>query len=73
MDVVRAKLLCKMAGEHKKLTSMSKVDLARLSPSHSALKPTSSVSPTGLYKRAKEPILENPKLYDDGQGWIRTD
>uniref|UniRef100_UPI00358FCD05 uncharacterized protein n=1 Tax=Myxine glutinosa TaxID=7769 RepID=UPI00358FCD05 len=39
VDVVRAKLLRKMVGEDKKLTSKSKVDLARLPPCHSALKP----------------------------------
>ena len=26
-----------------------------------------------LYKRAHESILEKPKMYDEGQGWISTD
>ena len=26
-----------------------------------------------LYKLGDEPILEKPKPYDEGQGWIRTD
>ena len=29
--------------------------------------------PIVLYKRAEEPILEQPKPYDDRQGWRRTD
>ena len=39
VDIVRAKMLRKMVGEDKTLTSKSKVDLARLPPCHSALKP----------------------------------
>uniref|UniRef100_UPI00358DFFF2 uncharacterized protein isoform X2 n=1 Tax=Myxine glutinosa TaxID=7769 RepID=UPI00358DFFF2 len=75
VDVVRAKLLRKMVGEDKKLTSKSKVDLARLTPCHSALKPhVQRVNHrVALYKRADEAILEKPKLYDEGQGWMRTD
>jgi len=38
VDVVRHKLLCKMVGEDKKLTSKSKVDLARLPYYNSALR-----------------------------------
>ena len=75
VDVVRAKLLRKMVGEDKKLTSKSKVDLARLPPCHSALKPhVQRVNHrVALYKRADEAILEKPKPYDEGQGWMRTD
>ena len=75
VDVVRAKLLRKMVGEDKKLTSKSKVDLARLPPCHSALKPhIQRVNHrVALYKRADEPILEKPKPYDEGQGWMRSD
>ena len=60
VDVVRAKLLRKMMGEEEKLTSKSKVDLARLPPCHSALKPhVQRVNDrVALYKRAEEPILE---------------
>ena len=75
VDVVRAKLLRKMVGENEKLTSKSKVDLARLPPCHSALK--QHVQRVNhhmcLYKRADIPILEKPKPYDPGQGWMKTD
>ena len=72
VDVVRTKLLRKMVGEDQKLTSMSKVDLARLPPCQSALKPhIQRVSHrAALYKRANEAILEKPNPYDDGQGWV---
>lgn len=75
VDVVRAKLLRKMVGEDEHLTSKSKVDLARLPPCHSALKPhIQRVNHrVALYKRANEGILERPKPYDDEQGWMRTD
>jgi hypothetical protein len=75
VDVVRAKLLHKMVGEDEKLTSKSKVDLARLPPCHSALKPhiQRANHRVALYKRADEPILEKLKPYDEGQGWMRTD
>ena len=39
MDGLLAKLLRKIVGEDEKLTSKSKVNLARLPPCHSALKP----------------------------------
>jgi len=69
VDVVRAKLLRKMVGEDKKLTSKSKVDLARLPQFHSALKPhVQRVNHrVALYKRADEAILEKPKPYDEGK------
>ena len=75
VDVVRAKLLRKLVEKHKKLTSKSKVELAHLPPSHSALKPHIQCMNhrVALYKRADEPILEKPKPYDEGQGWMRTD
>ena len=75
VDVGRAKLLRKMVGEDDKLTSKFTVDLARLPPCHSALKPhIQRVNHrVALYKRANEAILERPKPYDDGQGWMRTD
>ena len=65
----------KMVGENEKLTSKSKVDLARLPPCHSALK--QHVHRVNhrmcLYKRADIPILAKPKPYDPGQGWMKTD
>ena len=69
VDVVRAKLLRKMVGEDEKLTSKSRVDLARLPPCHSALNPhIQRVNYRAtLYKRADQPILEKPKPYDEGQ------
>ena len=59
MDGLRAKLLRKIMGEDEKLTSKPKVDLARLPPCHSALKPHLQRVNHGitLYKRADESIL----------------
>ena len=61
-----------MVGEDEKLTSRSKVDLARLPPCQSALKPhIQRVNHrAALYKRANEAILEKPNQYDDGHGWV---
>ena len=75
MDGLRAKPLRKIVGEDKKLTSKSNVDLVRFPPCHSALKPLLQRvnHRVALHKRADETILENPKPYDDGQGWIRTE
>ncbi|XP_034071932.1 uncharacterized protein LOC117545981 [Gymnodraco acuticeps] len=75
VDVVRAKLLRKMVGQDDKLTAKSKVDLARLPPCYDALKPhVQRVNHrVALYMRADESILEKPILYDEEQGWMRTD
>ena len=75
MDGLRAKFLRKIVGEDKKLTSKSKVDLARLPPCHSTLKPhLQRVNyRVTLCKCAEESILEKPKPFDDGQEWIRTE
>ena len=69
----RAKPVRKIVGGDEKLTSKSKVDLARLPPCHSALKQHLQRMNyrVALYKRADESILKRP--YDDGQGWIRTE
>ena len=74
LDVIRTKLLRKMVGEDEKLTSRSKVDLARLPPCQSALKQhiQRMNHRAALYKRANEAILEKPNPYDDGQGWVNT-
>lgn len=74
VDVVRAILLRKMVGEDEKLSIKSKVDLTRLPPCRSALKPhIQRVNHrAALYKRAHEPIVEKPKAYDEGQGWMKT-
>ena len=64
-----------MVGEDNKLSSKSKVNLARLPPCYSALKPhIHRVNHrVALYKRADENIFECPKPYDDEQGWIRNE
>ena len=74
VDVVRAILLHKMVWEDEKLAVKSRVDLTRLPPCRSALKPhIQRVNHrTALYKRAHEPSVEKPKPYDEGQGWMRT-
>ena len=75
MDGLCTKFLRKIVGEDKKLTSKSKVDLARLRPYHSALKPHLQRlnQHVALYKCADKSILEKLKPYDDGQGWVRTE
>ena len=75
MDGLRAKPLRKIVGEDEKLISKLKIDLARLPPFHTALKPhlQRMNHRVALYKRADESILEKPNPYDDGQGWIRTE
>lgn len=75
VDIVRAKWLGKIVVENEELTSKSKVDLARLPPCQSAL--TLHVQRVNhrlcLYKHANLVILEKPKLYHQGQGWLRND
>ncbi|KAK2189621.1 hypothetical protein NP493_101g08000 [Ridgeia piscesae] len=71
VDGFRAKLLRKIVVEDEKLTSKSKIDLVRLPPCHSALKPHLQRlnHHVALNKRADESILGK----FDGQGWIRTE
>ena len=68
---LRAKPLRK-TGKDEKLTSKYKVDLARLSPCHSALKPHLQWVDhrVALSKRADESILEKPNPYDDGHSLV---
>jgi len=75
VDSARVKLLRKMAGDSEKLTSKSKVDLGRLPPCYSALKPhVQRVNHrVRLHKRAHQVIVEKPKPYEEGQGWLRND
>jgi hypothetical protein len=75
VDVARTKLLRKMVGVGETLTSKSKVDLARLPPCKSALKPhVQRVNHrVALYKRADQQNPEKPKPYDGEQGWMRTE
>ncbi|KAK7110850.1 hypothetical protein V1264_014659 [Littorina saxatilis] len=67
-------MLCKMVGEDEKLTAKSKVDLARLPPCRAALQPHNKRvnHRVALYKRAHIAIVEKPKPYDEGQGWMRN-
>ena len=71
MDGLRGKLLRKIV-ESEKLTSKSKVDLARLPPCHSALKPhLQRVNHrVALYMRADESILEKSKPTMMGKGGL---
>ena len=75
VDGARVKLLRKMVGDGEKLTSKSKVDLGRLPPCYSTLKPhVHRVNHrVALYKRAHQAIVEKPKPYEEGQGWLRND
>ena len=61
MHGLRTKLLHKTVGEDVKLTSISKVDQARLPPCHSVFQPhLQRVNRRlALYKHADESILEN--------------
>ncbi|XP_066971842.1 uncharacterized protein [Macrobrachium rosenbergii] len=70
-----AKLLRKMVGEDERLTSKSKVDLARLPPCQAALIPhiQRANHRAAIYKRADDPILEAPQPHADGQGWMKTE
>jgi hypothetical protein len=74
VNIIRTKLLHKMVGENKKLTSKSKFYLAHLPLCQSALKPhIQSVNHhVTLYKRADTPIVEKTKPYDEEQGWMNT-
>ena len=59
-----------MVGDDPTLTSNSKIDLARLPPGFSNL--LSRIYRVNhrlaYYKRADEPFIEAPNLYDDKQG-----
>ena len=68
MDVFSAKLIRMIVGEDEKLTSKTKVDVARLPPCHPAFKPhlLRVNHRVALYKRADESILEKTNSYDDG-------
>jgi len=75
VDGASVKLLCKMVGDGEKLTSKSKVDLGRLPLCYSTLKPhVQRVNHRiALYKWAHQAIVEKPKPYEEGQGWLRND
>ena len=75
VDAIRPRLLRKMVGEDEKLTLKSKVDLTRLPPCQSALKPhLQRVNyRVALYKHADRCIVEKPNPYDAEQGWMLTE
>ena len=75
MDGLRAKRLLKIVGKDEKHTSKSMIELVRLLPCHSALKPHLQRLKlrVALYKHADKSILEKLKPDDDGQGWIMTE
>ena len=58
--------LRKIVVEDEKLTSKFNIDLVRLPPCHSALKPHIQWLNVALYKHADESILEKFKPYGDG-------
>ena len=70
VDIVCTKLHGKMFGEDQKLTSRSKVDLARLPHCLVALRPHIQLvnQRAALYNWVNEANLEKPYPYDDGQG-----
>ena len=75
VDAIQLKMLRKMVGEDERLTSKSKIDLGRLPPCYSALKPhIQRVNHrVALYKRAVQAIIEKPKPFEQDQGWTIID
>ena len=75
VNVVRSKLLKKMAGDDQTLNAKSKVDMVRLPLCLGSLIPhVQRVNHhVACYRRAAEPIYERPKPHDKGQGWLKTD
>ena len=73
VNIVRSKMLKKMAGEDKPLSADSKVDLARLPPCKILLLPHVHRVNYRLccYKEGHIPNFEQPKPYDNEQGWAR--
>ena len=69
---VQVKMLQKMIGNDTKLSAKSKVDLARLPPCENSLIPYVHYR-VACNKRVNEAIPENPKPYDAGHGWTRTE
>ena len=75
VNKLRAKMLHKMVGHNEKLTSKSKVDLARLPPCINSLKPhIERVNyRVACLKKANIAIFETPKPDEDGKGWKKND
>lgn len=74
VNSVRANMLRKMVGQDQKLTTKSKVDLARMPPCLDSLVPhIRRVNyRVACYKLANEPIFWKPKPDDAGQGWEKN-
>ena len=75
VDAIRLKMLRRMVGEDERLTSKSRIDLGRLPPCYSTLKPPIQRvnHRVALYKRAAQAIIEKPKAFEQDQGWTVTD
>ena len=75
VNLVRGKMMHKMVGQNEKLTSKSKVDLARIPPCLNSLKPhIERVNyRVACLKKAHTPIFEAPKPDEEGIGWITND
>ena len=75
VNKLRAKMLRKMVGGNEKLTSKSKVDLARLPPCINSLKPhIERVNyRVACLKKANVALLEIPKPDEDGKGWMKNE
>ena len=75
MNLVRGKMMHKMVGQNEKLTSKSKVDLARIPPCLNSLKPhIERVNyRVACLKKAHTPIFEAPKPDEESIGWITND
>ena len=68
VDKLRTKMLRKMVGEDNKLTSKSKVDLARLPPYQAALYLHNQRvnDRAAIYRQANEAIMEKTTPYEEG-------
>ena len=75
VNLVRAKMMHKMVGQNEKLTSKSKVDLARIPPCLNSLKPhIERVNyRVACLKEAHTPIFDTPKPDEEGKGWLTND
>ena len=75
VNLVRAKMMHKMVGRNMKLTSKSKVDLARIPPCLNSLKPhIERVNyRVACLKEAHTPIFDTPKPDEEGKGWMKND
>ena len=72
---VRVKMLNRMVGDDFKLTSNSKIDLAKIPPCLDSLVPHCQRVNyrVACYKHAHIPFVEKPKPFDKGQGWEKLE